>query len=195
VSAMEAPEQNDDWRQTFPLLDNIIAGKDSPARRQFVALMRTFGENVRRSGAGYKRIPGGAVPKCPIRIELAAQRGAYKLGTPIRITVKEIGQVNGAWICFNGEIEESLEGPIGIMYTGGGGSEDFANTRAPKRDFTKLKKGSVHTFTDDPSFSIERAGVYKVSLKKTYTHDGASVGLDAWTGVAFSEPVQITVIK
>ena len=194
VLAMENPTGNSDWRTAFPLLDKLLAGPDCQARRLMVAVMRTFGENVKRAGKGYIRISGGAKPRSPVRIELVAPKGPLKVGKPIRMTVKEIGQVSGAWISFKGEIAQSVEGRQGAISSGGGFGL-WADTRAPRRDFIKLRKGLVHTSTNDIGSFIERPGVYQVRMQKIYPHDGGSVGLDAWTGVVFSKPVQVTVTR
>jgi len=38
-------------------------------------------------------------------------------------------------------------------------------------------------------------GRYCVSAQKCYARDGASAGLDAWTGMVFSEPIEIEVAE
>jgi|GEM_PF-6633400 len=193
LSAMENPEGNSDWRVGFPLLDPLLAGKDCFGRRLMVATMRTFGENVKRTGRGYRRIPGGAKPKSPVRIELAA-KGPMKIGKPILIKVREIGLVNGAWISYKGELGYSIAGPK-YGSRAGDGFGIWKDTRAPKRDFTRLRKGSVHVSTDDISSFIDRPGEYRIEIMKFYPHEGVSAGLDAWTGVVFSKPLRIRVSK
>ncbi len=193
LSAMEDPEGNSDWRVGFPLLDPLLAGKDCFGRRLMVATMRTFGENVKRTGRGYTRVPGGAKLKSPVRIELAAN-GPMKIGKPILIKVREIGLVNEVWISYKGELGYSIAGPK-YGTRAGVGFGIWKDTRAPRRDFTKLRKGSVHVSTDDISSYIDRPGEYRIEIKKFYPHEGVSAGIDAWTGVVFSKPLRIRVVK
>lgn len=192
VRTMENPEDNQEWRTAFPLLNGILTGPDSKTRRLCVALMRTFGETVELDGDRYKRISCEAQP--PISIEIIAPEEPLKLDKPIILTLKETSQVENTWISFEGEVNSSVSCS---RYTRGSGSGYgiWGNTQAPKNQFVRLTKGKARTSTINISSSIDKSGEYEVSVNKFYPHDGICAGIDAWTGVVFSKPIKIIVIK
>ena len=194
LCAMMRPEDNEDWETTFPLLVPLLAAPDTPTRKVAVALMRTFGKDVRRKGGGYVLIPNKERVRCPVTLQLEAV-GEFKMVRPMNIIVRETATRDEKAFSVKGSIGWTFDGyKLGTsMSAGPFGIWD--EVKIPRTDFIGLKKDQEFKSTHDVSSYLDRPGKYKVSVRKCYPHDGGDLGLDAWTGAAFSETIEIEVVE
>ncbi|MFC1703323.1 hypothetical protein ACFL1E_00875 [Candidatus Omnitrophota bacterium] len=188
--------EREKWKTALPLFEPLLKKPDSPIRRLVVALMRTYGLTVVREGDGYvvDRSKTSASP--PVRLEIEAPKEPFQLGDSLKqLRVKETAIADGAWFSFNGSLSWAVREDDGGTAGGGGTFGIFENVDIPKDKFVQLEEGQTFYSSDSLGWSMSRPGRYYASVSKVYPHDGASVGLDAWTGTVFSNTVEIEVVE
>jgi hypothetical protein len=193
VLAMDEPDKHKEWQPLFPLLEPTLRGPDSPIRRLTVALMRTFGWKVKRSASAYKLGKSGEV--APVRIEIAVEKKKFRLSEPVIVTISEIAQLDGVTMALEGPFGWKVDRPDKSVTMTGGFFHEFKDVELPRDKFAKLRKQAVKKTTKDISSWFDLPGRYRLSFKKLYPHDGGSHDLDAWTGMVFSRPIEIEVVK
>jgi len=195
ILAMDAPLKNSDWEVLFPLLEPTLAGADTPIRKMIVALMRTFGRQVTRSNKTYCLArPGQRRPK-PITLEILTSKKRFRLDEPVSITIKEIARLDRAWISLEGELGWAFDRPDKTWMGSGGFFHVFKNAGVAREKHRRLKKGEVVQTEQVMTSSFDVPGVYQVKARKLYPHDGAAHGIDSWTGVVFSKPIEIEIYE
>jgi hypothetical protein len=193
VLAMENPERNKDWLVASSLLEPLLSGSDTPTRRLVVALLRTFGVPVKRDGKKYVASFGKApVPK-PVQLELETPKGTFSLAKPVNLVLKELVVADAGWISFQGQLGWAVKSVNVGSTMSGGAFGVWDDVDLPRDDFVQMTKGSVVKSKHNIHSLIGRPGTYKVSVKKTYSHDGKCIDVDSWTGVLVSNEVEIRV--
>lgn len=191
ITAMSNLKGDEGWKTAITLLMPILDNPDSALRREVVALMRTYGANLLRQENKY--VAGGDQPSTPsIKVEISPAEKVYKIKQPTKIILKEIGQKDSRWIALKGHLGWEVESKEGTAKTVGAYAM-WDNTDIPKEQFIELKSGQEQVSQEDIGFLIQRPGDYRVSVIKTYVHEGSSVGLDAWTGAVQSNTIEIKV--
>lgn len=185
---LNCPARHPEWKTALPLLEPMLKGPDSPNRRLAVTLFRTFGISVKRSKDVYKAEFSKPSVPCPVRLELMTLKSQIMLGQPVKLFLKEHVVTNGGDFSFCGEAIFS------IHFENHWDSPSLPNPRTwndvklPPEEFVVLVAGMEKTSEYEiSSRRMDRPGTYRVSAMKCYSHDGFSVGLDAWAGMAFSE--------
>lgn len=194
ICAMEEPEEHKDWFTACSLLEPLLKGPDNSTRRLVVGLMRTCGLEVKREDPNFYVVNRRKKVLSPVKLKLVAHKRTWRLDKPINLTVKEVGLTDGVWFCFKGELVCTVESEESSTSEG-----DFFGVwdevDLPRDAFVRLKKGQIVRSSQDISSLIDEPGKYKVTVKKVYPHDGGSVGVDSWTGVTFSNSVEIEVLE
>ncbi|MDQ7827219.1 MAG: hypothetical protein RDV48_30780 [Candidatus Eremiobacteraeota bacterium] len=195
ICAMEDPDHNKDMVPLFPLFEPTLAGPDSTARRAIVALMRTFGEKVRRSGKSYILEKGSEC--CPVLLGLTTDKTRFRLGEPVTVSLVETARADSVWLCLKGNMKWRI-GKAGWPPDQFSLEVDsffgkFDNVDLPREDFHLLHAGETFLTQEDVTMCFDRPGHYQFQAMKLYPHDGGSVGIDAWTGTVFSSLVQIEI--
>jgi hypothetical protein len=193
VLAMDEPDKHKEWQPLFPLLEPTLRGPDTPIRRLTVALMRTFGWKVARSAKAYKLGKSGQTP--PVRIEIAVEKKKFRLSEPVIVTISQIAEVDGVTMALEGPIGWKVERPDKSATMTGGFFHEFKEVDLERSKFKRLRRQAVKKTTRDISSWFDLPGRYRLSFKKLYPHDGGSHDLDAWTGMVFSEPIEIEIAK
>lgn len=195
---LESPQHFPGCEDALPFLEPLLAGDDTPSRRLAVALFRTLGVPVERIGDGYVARYDNAPAPCPVELELKEIKSVFVQGEPVRFTLKECATSSGPYISFRGRtiFFFRYEGRS-TSWIGGFDQGMWDNVVLPKEEFVELKEGMVEeneqTF---PADRFRKPGNYRISVRKCYTHDGGSIGIDAWTGMAFSDQtITIKVVE
>jgi len=195
ILAMNAPLKNTDWEVLFPLMEPILAGADTPIRKMIVALMRTFGRQVTRSKKAYRLAGADQRPPKPITLEILTKKKRYRLDEPVSITIKEIARLDQARISLEGQLGWAFDRPDKTWMGSGGFFHVFKNAGVARKMHRRLKKGEVVQTQKIMTSNFDVPGVYQVKARKLYPHDGGAHGLDSWTGVVFSEPIDIEIYE
>jgi hypothetical protein len=195
ILAMNAPLKNTDWEVLFPLMEPTLAGADTPIRKMIVALMRTFGRQVTRSKQTYRLAGASRRLSKPITLEILTNKKRYRLDEPVSITINEIARLDRAWISLEGELGWAFERPDKGWMGSGGFFHVFKNAGVAREKHRRLKKGEVVQTEQTMTSYFDVPGVYQVKARKLYPHDGGAHGLDSWTGVVFSEPIEIEIYE
>ncbi|MBW1807092.1 MAG: hypothetical protein JRJ87_02785 [Deltaproteobacteria bacterium] len=195
ILAMAAPLKNSDWEVLFPLLEPTLAGADTPIRKMIVALMRTFGRQVSRLKKTYHLAQTDQRSPKPIALEILTGKRKFRLDEPVSITIKEIAQLDRAWISLEGELGWAFDRPDKTWVSSGGSFHVFKNAGVALEKHHRLKKGEVVQTSQVMTSFFDVPGVYQVKARKLYPHDGGAHGLDSWTGVVFSEPIEIEIYE
>jgi hypothetical protein len=153
------------------------------AREVVIAAMRTWGYAVKRKGS---TIAIGARAKPPLTINLKPVPGSPRKVRmvetalrPLLLCPKGGRQVR---VGMKGGPETSVESSMGSF------------TAKQPRDCFKTKKGVVREEVVDLSSllrNLKKPGTYQVRVAVTHPYTGQAHGLDAWTGVVFSAPMDI----
>jgi len=195
---LEGPRHFPGCEHALPFLEPLLTGDDTPSRRLAVALFRTLGVPVERVGDGYVARYDEAPVPCPVELELEEIKAVFVQGEPIRFILKERA-TNGSMVfsfhgvsCFYIRYENRSTSQVGEFDQG-----MWDNVVLSKEEFVELKEGMVEeneqTF---PADRFRKPGNYRISVRKCYTHDGGSIGIDAWTGMAFSDQtITIKVVE
>jgi hypothetical protein len=185
-SALDSPDRHADWKAGFPLFEPILAGANSPQRRFTVALFRTQGVPVVREGDGYVPHYDQAPSGCPVELGISAVSNRFVLGNPVRIAVIERAVKDEGSFCFKGDLVWTVSSD---RWSGSASFDNkiWAEVDVPKEAMVVLKRGMENrAVVEIPSRRFDRPGTYRITVRKCYPHDGESLGLDAWTGMAFS---------
>ncbi len=193
--AMENPERNKNWLVAFPLLEPILSRADSSTRRLVVALFRTFGVPVKRDGVKYVAFFGKEPVSKPVQLELEVPKVVFSFGKPINLTLKETAVTDRGLFSFQGKLGWTVESDHGWSIMSGGAYRIWDNVNLSRDKFVQLEKGSIVTSQHNIDSFIKRPGSYKVSVRKVYPHDGQCIDIDSWTGVIFSNEIEITVFE
>lgn len=176
-----------DFKAALPLLEPLLKEKDSPKRRACVALFRTYGVPVKRTGGMYVPHYSEAPASCPVKLELRMERTTYKLGEEVEFVLKETATMEDVDFSFEGKLLPTLHF-VGHWHSPKSLNQNVWDDVALPRDrFTLLEKGAARKRELKLFRKIDRPGTYRITLKKCYLHDGGEHGLDAWTGMATAE--------
>jgi len=186
----------------LPLVVPHLPKMKPRAREVAIAALRTWGYDVKRSGAGGK---GATLSprKRPSPLTLTLETVA---GAPNRIRLVEKA-TRKVLLCLTGGKGEAGRKALKVvriaMPNGTSTSTDqtgsgFYNTTAPKGCFRRVAAGDVvHTEEFDLTSLLtnlkRRPGEYQVTVSVVHPFGGVEHGLDAWTGMVFSTPVPLTL--
>ncbi len=193
LMAMQDPTRNSEWRAAFPLLAPKLADVDTPARRQLVALMRTFGVPLTRVGSVYRADLAAPTVPPPLELVLRAPGAPCHIDERCPLEIDEVGH-SEAWVSLVGDVVLIRQIGNETAFSGGQVDEKRAfGPDAPRSEFVLLQPGDRRT--TPTTIRFERPGRYRVSAHKGYYRDGGSVGLDAWTGEVFAVPIEIEAVE
>jgi hypothetical protein len=195
VIAMGEPEGHREWEPLFPLFSSTLKGQDTPIRRLVVALMRTFGKKVVRSGETYRVVETERPMPCPVGLTLSTEKKRYRLDEPVSVKVTETARADGTWMAMKGSLGWHVERPDHSATMTGGFFHEFKDVDLPREEFREGRKAEVRVTEVNLTSYFNVPGNYRLSAKKLYPHDGGSHGIDAWTGVAFSGTIEIEIVE
>lgn len=160
-----------------------------------VALMRTFGVAVTRSGKAYSATLGGAPAPPPIALELRAAASSVRADGELPIEIVETATSSGVWLSYAGTVSWNARwSESGASMWDDGPRAPFADEGSvPRSEFVSLATGDRRSSVYP--IRLGHPGHYKLTANKVYYRDGGGAGLDAWTGAVVSAPIEIDVTE
>ena len=177
------------WPRLLPLLVRQQQFLPPKAREAAIAMARSWGYEVTRDA---KSARVGARKGPPVEVQLSLVKGEDQVRVVVRTKRPVlIAKPNGreVRVCDpSGRVKSSL--------TSGG--HDYGQPDTPRTQFVLMEAGKViHETTEDYSGLLKSVrkgapkGPYRVRVAVVYGSSGVNHDLDAWTGMVYSEELEI----